>query len=60
MGHNSKLILFSPDAKWATEDVNIRARATLQIVRYLQGDIPRLPPTAVEVYKEIVDQFKNF
>ena len=33
----------------ATEDVNM-----LQVV---QGELPRLPPTIVEVYKEIVDFF---
>ena len=49
----------SSDARWSVEDVNIRSRATLQVVRYLQGQLPRLPPTTVEIYKEIVDQFRR-
>ena len=41
-------------AKWAPSD-DIRARATMQVFKYLDGQLPRLPPTVVEVYGEIVD-----
>ena len=36
--------------------MNVRTRATLQIFRFLHGELPRIPPTAVEVYAELVDQ----
>ena len=35
---------------------NHRTRATLQIFKYLSGELPRLPKTAVEVYGELVNQ----
>ena len=44
-------------AKWATTDANVRTRATLQIYRYLTGELPRIPKTALEVYGEIVNQY---
>ena len=43
-------------AKWAVTDANVRTRATLQVFRFLNGDIPRIPATAVEIYAELVNQ----
>ena len=40
--------------------MDIRTRATLQMVRYLDGTLAKIPRTAVEVYKELVDQFIYF
>ena len=44
-------------ARWAVTDANVRTRATLQVFRFLTGDIGRIPTTAVEVYAELVDHF---
>ena len=46
----------SPHAKWATTDANRRSRATQQMYKYLNGELPRVPETAVETYKSLVDQ----
>ena len=43
-------------AKWATTDANRRSRATQQMYKYLNGELPRVPETAVETYKSLVDQ----
>ena len=47
-------------ARYATTDANLRTRATLQMVRYLSGQLPRIPSTAVEVYSELVHQLLLF
>ena len=47
-------------AKYATTDANLRTRATLQMFRYLSGQLPRIPSTAVEVYSELVHQLLLF
>ena len=52
----NNILLFWQHAKWAVTDANLRARATMQIVKYLDGRIPRLPDTAVEVYGKMVNQ----
>ena len=44
-------------ARWAVSDANVRTRATVQVFRFLTGDIARIPTTAVEVYAELVDHF---
>ena len=47
-------------AKYATTDANLRTRATLQMFRYLSGQLPRIPNTAVEVYSELMHQLLLF
>ena len=44
-------------AKWATTDANTRSRASSQMFNYLIGRLPRLPPTVIEVYGKMVDQW---
>ena len=46
----------SRHSKWAVSTANHRTRATLQIYKYLSGEIPRLPQTAVEIYGQLVNQ----
>ena len=46
----------SQHAKWANTDANRRTKATQQMFRYLTGAIPRVPETAAETYKALVDQ----
>ena len=53
---NYNIRLVWQHAKWAVTDANLRARATMQIVKYLDGRLPRLPDTAVEVYGNLVNQ----
>ena len=55
LSYNYNTVLWH--AKWATTDLNVRTRATLQIYRYLTGELPRIPKTALEVYGEIVNQY---
>jgi len=43
-------------AAWACTEQNVRTKATQAIFEYLNGDLPRLPDNAVEVYKQMVDQ----
>ena len=47
---------FSWHAKWATSTANHRTRATLQMFKYVTGELPRLPETAVEIYGKLVNQ----
>ena len=37
-------------------DANVRSRATVQIFNFLNGTLPRIPKTAVEVYSKLVNQ----
>ena len=53
---NYNILVLWQHAKWAVTDANLRARATMQIVKYLDGRLPRLPDTAVEVYGNLVNQ----
>ena len=41
---------------WADFDPATRCRASLSMWKYISGDLPRLPDSAVEIYSNMVNQ----
>ena len=46
----------APHQSWADFDPSTRSRASLSMWRYVSGELPRLPDTAVEAYSKMVNQ----
>ncbi len=54
-GHRCEFQMRRDYSKWST-GADVRTRATIAMVRYISGKLPRIPQTAVEVYGELVNQ----